>query len=199
MLLGYFSQATRMSVMLGQLSLARPPRHGLLHHTVCGVSYTAPENVIKDTFEATPAGDIWSFGTVLAEACVGGKLFTGKNRDEVRAEMLSIFGEEKSLGHLDLRDGCATEATSKRISGKRRDVQSKWRTNFQELNHFCIDRPFEELLARCWEGTPARRLAAAEILQESFFARPRFVVASGAREADAARGTVTMVEADMDR
>ena len=56
--------------------------------------YRAPEIILGIPY--TPAIDMWSFGTIMAEFCIGFPLFPGEDEMEQLAMMMEVCGQPSS-------------------------------------------------------------------------------------------------------
>ncbi|CAG9328544.1 unnamed protein product [Blepharisma stoltei] len=131
--------------------------------------YRAPEIILGIPY--TPAIDMWSFGCILVELYIGRPIFPGENEAEqllLMMEMLGLPSEDLLLRSTRKKLFFSSNNEPKIVANSRGKKRYPGTKNIREILRGA-DAEFIELVLRCFEWDPNKRITAKEALKHQWF------------------------------
>lgn len=153
-------------VQVADFGLARRlgPQSERLTPVVVTLWYRAPE-LLLGSKEYTAAVDVWSAGCILAELLIGRPLMPGKTEIDQVDKIFSLLGfpgASNSLRQLErLQSFPSTKYQGRSAAYSIRAMMTKFGVDLSESGL--------DLLLRCLEMDPSKRITAKEALEHEFF------------------------------
>lgn len=154
-------------VQVADFGLARRlgPQSERLTPVVVTLWYRAPE-LLLGAKEYTSAVDVWSVGCILAELLIGRPLLPGKTEIDQLDKIFSLLGYPAVDNSLRQQERLLASFPSSKYQGRSasfsiRAMMSKFDVDLSEAGM--------DLLLRCLEMDPKKRISAKEALSHEFF------------------------------